>query len=46
MNEFAILAFVVTPALVVLLGYIAVLLHEREARRFDERRAAERAPGE
>ena len=33
MNEYAILAFVVTPALVMALGWAAVLLHERSARR-------------
>lgn len=33
MNEYARLAFVIAPALVVAIGYGAVLLHEREARR-------------
>lgn len=28
MNEYFILAFIVTPALVVLLGYVAVRVHE------------------
>ena len=46
MNEFAFLAFVITPALVVVLGYVAVLLNERAVRRFDERVAAEKARGE
>jgi uncharacterized membrane-anchored protein YhcB (DUF1043 family) len=29
MNEYWVLAFVVTPAIVVALGYVAVRLHER-----------------
>jgi uncharacterized membrane protein YhiD involved in acid resistance len=33
MNEYAILAFVVTPALVLALGWGAVLLFERSQRR-------------
>lgn len=33
MNEFAILAFVVTPALVVTMGYVAVRLHEAAGER-------------
>ena len=33
MNRYAILAFVVAPALAVALGWGAVLLHERGARR-------------
>ncbi|GJE18264.1 hypothetical protein [Methylobacterium marchantiae] len=35
MNEFAFLAFVVTPAVVVLLGYVAVRLQEAAGRRYD-----------
>lgn len=33
MNEFWILAFIVTPAVAVAFGYVAVLLHERSLRR-------------
>ncbi|WP_197093220.1 hypothetical protein [Methylobacterium aquaticum] len=33
MNETAFLAFVITPAAVVLLGYVAVRLQERETAR-------------
>lgn len=33
MNETAFLAFVATPAIVVLLGYVAVRLQERETAR-------------
>ncbi|MDO9427293.1 MAG: hypothetical protein Q7T93_10720 [Methylobacterium sp.] len=33
MNELAILAFVVTPAIVVVMGYVAVRLHEAAGRR-------------
>jgi hypothetical protein len=33
MNEFWVLAFVITPAVVIVLGYIAVLLHERSLKR-------------
>ena len=33
MNEYFLLAFVVMPVLVMLLGWIAVLLHERSLRR-------------
>jgi hypothetical protein len=29
MNEYWVLAFVVTPAIVIALGYVAVRLHER-----------------
>lgn len=43
MNETAIVAFVVMPIVVVLLGFTAVALHEREARRLDrESKAADR----
>ena len=42
MNEFAILAFVVTPALVVALAYIGMRLHGREGRRLAQRLAAEK----
>jgi hypothetical protein len=35
MNGDFILAFVITPALVVALGWLAVLLHERSLRRSD-----------
>ena len=35
MNETAIVAFVIMPIVVVLLGLTAALLHEREARRLD-----------
>lgn len=38
MNGYAILAFVVAPALAVALGWGAVLLHERGARRGQQRR--------
>lgn len=31
-NEYYILAFIITPAFVVALGYVAVLLHERSLR--------------
>lgn len=41
MNEFAVLAFVVTPAVVVALGYIASRLHAREAERVRQRMSAE-----
>ena len=41
MNDYAILAFVVTPAFVVLLGYVAMRLHEQ-----DYRRARARTPAE
>jgi hypothetical protein len=34
MNEFGLLAFVVMPALVVLMGYVAMRLHERTVGRF------------
>jgi cellobiose-specific phosphotransferase system component IIC len=33
MNEFWFLAFVVTPAVVVVIAYIAVRLHERSLKR-------------
>lgn len=33
MSEFWVLAFVITPAVVVALGYIAVRLHERSLKR-------------
>ena len=33
MNEFWVLAFVVTPVIVVALGYMAVLFHERSLNR-------------
>jgi len=33
MNEYWILAFVVTPAIVLIMGYAAVLLHERSLKR-------------
>ncbi len=43
MNETAIVAFVIMPIVVVLLGLGAALLHEREARRLDrENKAADR----
>jgi hypothetical protein len=32
MSEYAILAFVVTPAIVIALGWAAVFLHERHTR--------------
>ncbi len=35
MNEYFILAFIVTPTLVMALGWGAVLLHERSLRRSD-----------
>jgi hypothetical protein len=38
MNTYAVLAFVVTPPLVLALGWAAVLLHERDARRDRETR--------
>ena len=38
MNGYAILAFVVAPALTVALGWGAVLLHEHSARRGQQRR--------
>ena len=41
MNEYALLAFVITPALVLALGYVAVRLQERENRRYRERHPAE-----
>ena len=41
-NETALLAFVITPAAVVLLGYVAVRLQERETARV-RRLIAERA---
>ena len=33
MNEYWILAKIVTPAIVVVMGYVAVLLHERSLKR-------------
>ena len=33
MNEYWVLAFVITPAIVVALGWAAVLLHEHQSRR-------------
>ncbi len=33
MNEYWILAYVVTPAIVVVMGYVAVILHERSVKR-------------
>jgi len=33
MNEYWVLAFVITPALVVILGWAAVFLHEYQSRR-------------
>ena len=33
MNQYWILANVVTPAIVVVMGYVAVLLHERSLKR-------------
>lgn len=46
MNEFALLAFVITPLLAVALGYAALKFNEREVRRFDERVAAHKARGD
>ena len=40
MNEYWILAFVVTPAIVLLLGYAAMVLHGREADRLERERKA------
>jgi hypothetical protein len=33
MNQYAVFAFVVTPAIVLLVGWCAVLLHERALKR-------------
>jgi hypothetical protein len=33
MNEYWILAYVVTPAIVLVMGYAAVILHERSLKR-------------
>ena len=35
MNELAILAFIVTPAIVVMIGYVAVRLQGEAGRRYD-----------
>lgn len=40
MNEYFVLAFIITPTIVVALAWIAVLLHERSLRR------SNRSPGE
>jgi hypothetical protein len=41
MNEYWVLAFVITPAIVVILGWSAVFLHE-----YDSRRRRRLHPGE
>ena len=41
MNATWVLAFVITPAIVVALGVTAALLHDWDLRRQDRRRAAE-----
>ena len=41
MNEYAILAFVIMPIVVVTIGYVAMRLHEREADRLQKRDPAE-----